>query len=60
MSSLAFELPPDLEAHEPPEARGLARDSVRLMVADRARDGASCTPASATCRDSSRPATCSS
>lgn len=27
-----FELPPELEAHEPPEARGLARDAVRLMV----------------------------
>src|SRR5439155_1557815 len=24
---------PELEAHEPPEARGLARDEVRLMVA---------------------------
>jgi S-adenosylmethionine:tRNA ribosyltransferase-isomerase len=30
--ALAFELPPDLEAGEPPEARGLARDEVRLMV----------------------------
>jgi S-adenosylmethionine:tRNA ribosyltransferase-isomerase len=29
---LDFELPSDLEAHEPPEARGLARDQVRLMV----------------------------
>src|SRR5215831_20727899 len=29
---LDFELPADLEAHEPPEARGLARDQVRLMV----------------------------
>jgi S-adenosylmethionine:tRNA ribosyltransferase-isomerase len=29
---LAFRLPPDLEAHEPPEARGLKRDEVRLMV----------------------------
>ena len=28
----AFNLPPDLEAHEPPEARGLTRDEVRLMV----------------------------
>lgn len=27
-----FELPPKLEASEPPEARGLARDGVRLMV----------------------------
>jgi S-adenosylmethionine:tRNA ribosyltransferase-isomerase len=29
---LDFELPPALEAHEPPEARGLARDQVRLLV----------------------------
>jgi len=29
---IVFELPPDLEAHEPPEARGLARDDVRLLV----------------------------
>jgi S-adenosylmethionine:tRNA-ribosyltransferase-isomerase (queuine synthetase) len=35
---LAFELPAALEAHEPPEARGLARDGVRLMVA-RSEDG---------------------
>jgi S-adenosylmethionine:tRNA ribosyltransferase-isomerase len=34
---LAFALPPDREAHEPPEARGLARDGVRLMVARRDR-----------------------
>src|SRR5260221_3991273 len=27
-----FALPPELEATEPPEARGLARDEVRLMV----------------------------
>ncbi|MBV9282420.1 MAG: S-adenosylmethionine:tRNA ribosyltransferase-isomerase [Chloroflexi bacterium] len=33
---LAFRLPPDLEAGEPPEARGLARDEVRLMVTYRA------------------------
>jgi S-adenosylmethionine:tRNA ribosyltransferase-isomerase len=30
-----FHLPPDLEAPSPPEARGLARDAVRLMVAHR-------------------------
>ena len=30
---LEFELPADLEAREPPEARGLARDEVRLLVA---------------------------
>jgi S-adenosylmethionine:tRNA ribosyltransferase-isomerase len=35
VSALAFELPPRLEAHEPPEARGLARDDVRLLVARR-------------------------
>jgi S-adenosylmethionine:tRNA ribosyltransferase-isomerase len=29
---MAFELPAELEASEPPEARGLARDEVRLMV----------------------------
>src|SRR2546427_588744 len=31
-SSLACSPPPELEAHEPPEARGLARDGVRLLV----------------------------
>jgi S-adenosylmethionine:tRNA ribosyltransferase-isomerase len=31
-SPLQFELPPELEAGEPPEARGLSRDEVRLMV----------------------------
>jgi S-adenosylmethionine:tRNA ribosyltransferase-isomerase len=30
-----FELPPELDVHEPPEARGLSRDDVRLMVAYR-------------------------
>jgi S-adenosylmethionine:tRNA ribosyltransferase-isomerase len=29
---LDFVLPPEREAHEPPEARGVARDDVRLMV----------------------------
>src|ERR1051326_1886984 len=33
-----FELPPELEAGEPPEARGLARDEVRLMVSTLAED----------------------
>jgi S-adenosylmethionine:tRNA ribosyltransferase-isomerase len=32
LPTLAFELPPALEASAPPEARGLARDAVRLMV----------------------------
>ncbi|MFL5931609.1 MAG: S-adenosylmethionine:tRNA ribosyltransferase-isomerase [Gaiellaceae bacterium] len=35
-AALAFELPERLEAHEPPEARGLARDEVRMLVASRA------------------------
>jgi S-adenosylmethionine:tRNA ribosyltransferase-isomerase len=34
-AAASFELPPALEAHEPPEARGLARDGVRLLVATR-------------------------
>lgn len=29
---LDFVLPPELEAHEPPEARGLTRDGVRMLV----------------------------
>jgi S-adenosylmethionine:tRNA ribosyltransferase-isomerase len=32
VEGLDFSLPPELEASEPPEARGLARDAVRLMV----------------------------
>ncbi len=32
---LRFELPPDREAHEPPEARGMTRDAVRMLVAHR-------------------------
>jgi S-adenosylmethionine:tRNA ribosyltransferase-isomerase len=35
-TAVAFELPRALEATAPPEARGLERDEVRLMVADRA------------------------
>src|SRR5919199_2094089 len=35
---LEFSLPEELEAHEPPEARGLRRDGVRLMVSERATD----------------------
>ncbi|MDP9317413.1 MAG: S-adenosylmethionine:tRNA ribosyltransferase-isomerase [Chloroflexota bacterium] len=35
---LDFELPRELEAAEPPEARGLARDQVRLMVSRRRDD----------------------
>jgi S-adenosylmethionine:tRNA ribosyltransferase-isomerase len=37
-AAIAFELPPELEAREPPEARGLARDEVRLLVSRRADD----------------------
>ena len=33
--ALDFSLPPELEAHEPPEARGLRRDQVRLLVSSR-------------------------
>jgi S-adenosylmethionine:tRNA ribosyltransferase-isomerase len=36
LDQAAFELAPELEASEPPEARGLARDEVRLMVSYRA------------------------
>ncbi len=32
LASLDFSLPPHLEASQPPEERGLARDQVRLMV----------------------------
>ena len=35
MSALAFELESGLEAHEPPEARGVPRDGVRMLVARR-------------------------
>ena len=38
MTALPRELPRRLEAHEPPEARGVRRDEVRLMVA-RGSDG---------------------
>jgi S-adenosylmethionine:tRNA ribosyltransferase-isomerase len=37
-SPIRFTLPDDLSAHEPPEKRGLTRDGVRLLTADR-RDG---------------------
>ena len=36
--AVAFELTPDLEAAEPPEARGLTRDGVRLLVSWRSRE----------------------
>lgn len=37
-SELEFTLPPELEAGEPPEARGLRRDQVRLMVSNYSND----------------------
>lgn len=37
-SGIDFVLPPELEASEPPEARGLARDDVRLMISYRSDD----------------------
>jgi S-adenosylmethionine:tRNA ribosyltransferase-isomerase len=36
--NLEFDLPPELEAGEPPEARGLDRDEVRLLVSYRSDD----------------------
>jgi S-adenosylmethionine:tRNA ribosyltransferase-isomerase len=39
VNALAFELPTALEAREPPEVRGLRRDEVKLMVADRSTRG---------------------
>jgi S-adenosylmethionine:tRNA ribosyltransferase-isomerase len=38
IDALDFDLPGDLEASAPPEARGLTRDAVRLMVSYRADD----------------------
>jgi S-adenosylmethionine:tRNA ribosyltransferase-isomerase len=35
VAALSFELPPALEASGPPEARGLTRDAVRMMVGRR-------------------------
>ena len=35
-SAVRFRLPPELEAAAPPEARGVRRDHVRLLVVDRA------------------------
>ena len=35
-TSSRFTLPAELEAHDPPEARGLARDGVRMLVSRRA------------------------
>jgi S-adenosylmethionine:tRNA ribosyltransferase-isomerase len=38
LDAFEFELPPELKAGEPPEARGLARDEVRLMVSHYTED----------------------
>src|SRR5918994_8021688 len=38
LSPLEFDLPQELEANEPPEARGLTRDEVRLMVSYKSDD----------------------
>ena len=46
-ASLELTLPESLLAHEPPEARGLARDEVRLLVSD----ATSAPPTHATVRD---------
>jgi len=37
VSAVAFKLPAQLEAREPPEARGLQRDQVKLLVAGRSQ-----------------------
>lgn len=36
LQTRAFSVPPEREAHEPPELRGLARDGVRMLVSERA------------------------
>ena len=38
LSTIEFSLPPELEASAPPEARGLRRDQVRLMVSSYSTD----------------------
>jgi S-adenosylmethionine:tRNA ribosyltransferase-isomerase len=38
LSTIGFSLPPELEASAPPEARGLRRDQVRLMVSNYSTD----------------------
>jgi S-adenosylmethionine:tRNA ribosyltransferase-isomerase len=40
LSTIQFSLPPELEASAPPEARGLRRDQVRLMVSNYSTDQA--------------------
>jgi S-adenosylmethionine:tRNA ribosyltransferase-isomerase len=38
LSAIKFSLPPELEASAPPEARGLRRDEVRLMISNYSTD----------------------
>lgn len=38
LSTIEFSLPPELEASAPPEARGLRRDEVRLMISNYSTD----------------------
>ncbi len=38
LETLEFVLPPELEAFEPPEARGLPRDAVRLLISSKHDD----------------------
>ena len=38
LSAIEFSLPPELEASAPPEARGLRRDQVRLMISHYSTD----------------------
>src|ERR1051325_11542949 len=38
LSVIEFSLPPELEASAPPEARGLRRDQVRLMISNYSTD----------------------
>lgn len=38
LSAIEFSLPPELEASAPPEARGLRRDEVRLMISNYSTD----------------------
>jgi S-adenosylmethionine:tRNA ribosyltransferase-isomerase len=38
LSAIEFSLPPELEASAPPEARGLRRDQVRLMISNYSTD----------------------
>ena len=60
VSALALRAPGGLEAREPPEARGLARDEVRLLVARRGDGEHRARPLPRPARLPARRATCSS